>query len=293
MVLHEFIISFFTTREWASITLILLFVLLSARTRSVRRSISGVVKAFFHWKILLPIICAQLYLSIFAYVLYENELWNMTILRETMFFLFYTSISLIFKYNSNSQRIASVKGIVEDTIKATLIVEFYLNIHTFSYWIELIIQFLLALLFLLGAVNKRETQELEKTYGCTQTLFYCLSISLLIYSIYLSVEQWRENFSSQNIVSLLFPIIATLAYWPFLYILSVIKVYEEWFVRLRFRSSKEDYIYRRNTIFRKCGLNLSLINFVSRDFHMYIPQTKGQFTEDLHNSINRYINKNK
>lgn len=85
----------------------------------------------------------------------------MTILRETMFFLFYTSISLIFKYNSNSQRIASVKGIVEDTIKATLIVEFYLNIHTFSYWIELIIQFLLALLFLLGAVNKRETQELE------------------------------------------------------------------------------------------------------------------------------------
>lgn len=293
MVLHEFIIGFFTTREWASITLILLFVLLSARTRSVRRSISGVVKAFFHWKILLPIICAQTYLSIFAYVLYQNGLWNTAILRETIFFLFYTSISLIFKYNSNSQRIASVKGIVEDTIKATLIVEFYLNIHTFSYWVELIIQFLLAFLFLQGAVNKRDTQELEKTYGCSQTLIFCLSISLLIYSIYLSIEQWKENFSSQTIVSLLFPIIATLAYWPFLYILSVIKVYEDWFVRLRFRSSKEDYTYRRNAIFRKCGLNLSLINFVSRDFHMYIPQTKKQFAEDLHNSINRYINKNK
>ena len=293
MDIKDFIISFFTTREWASITLFTLFLLYSARAKSVRKSMIRVLKAFLHWKILLPIICAQIYLSVFAYVLYKNELWNTTILRETIFFLLYTSISLIFKYNSNSQRIASVKGIVEDTIKATLIVEFYLNIHTFSYWIELIIQFLLAFLFLLGAVNKRDTQELEKTYGCTQTLFYCLSISLLVYSIYLSGEQWRENFSSQNIISLLFPIIATLAYWPFLYILSVIKVYEEWFVRLRFGSSKEDYIYRRNTIFRKCGLNLSLINFVSRDFHMYIPQTKGQFTEDLHNSINRYINKNK
>ena len=293
MDIKDFIISFFTTREWASITLFTLFLLYSARAKSVRKSMIRVLKAFLHWKILLPIICAQIYLSVFACVLYKNELWNTAILRETIFFLLYTSISLIFKYNSNSQRIASVKGIVEDTIKATLIVEFYLNIHTFSYWIELIIQFLLAFLFLLGAVNKRDTQELEKTYGCTQTLFYCLSISLLVYSIYLSGEQWRENFSSQNIISLLFPIIATLAYWPFLYILSVIKVYEEWFVRLRFRSSKEDYIYRRNTIFRKCGLNLSLINFVSRDFHMYIPQTKGQFTEDLHNSINRYINKNK
>lgn len=293
MDIKDFIISFFTTREWASITLFTLFLLYSARAKSVRKSMIRVLKAFLHWKILLPIICAQIYLSVFAYVLYKNELWNTAILRETIFFLLYTSISLIFKYNSNSQRIASVKGIVEDTIKATLIVEFYLNIHTFSYWIELIIQFLLAFLFLLGAVNKRDTQELEKTYGCTQTLFYCLSISLLVYSIYLSGEQWRENFSSQNIISLLFPIIATLAYWPFLYILSVIKVYEEWFVILRFRSSKEDYTYRRNSIFRKCGLNLNLINFVSRDFHVYIPQTKKQFAEDLHNSINRYINKNK
>lgn len=288
MDIKDFIISFFTTREWASITLFTLFLLYSVRAKSVRKSMIRVLKAFLHWKILLPIICAQIYLSVFAYVLYKNEFWNTAILRETIFFLLYTSISLIFKYNSNSQRIASVKGIVEDTIKATLIVEFYLNIHTFSYWIELIIQFLLAFLFLLGAVNKRDTQELEKTYGCTQTLFYCLSISLLVYSIYLSGEQWRENFSSQNIISLLFPIIATLAYWPFLYILSVIKVYEEWFVTLRFRSSKEDYTYRRNSIFRKCGLNLSLINFVSRDFHVYIPQTHRQFVDDLNKSVEKY-----
>lgn len=288
-----FVIEFFTTREWASITLIILFVLLSAKAKSVRESIIGVVKAFFHWKILLPIICAQIYLSIFAYALYKYGLWNTTILRETIFFLFYTSIALILKYNNNDDRITSIKGIIEDTVKATLIIEFYLNIHTFSYGVELIIQFLLAILYLMGAFNKRDTKELEKTYGCTQAVFYGISISLIIYSIYITIGEWKENFASQTVISLLFPIVATIAYWPFLYLFSVIKAYEEWFVRLRFRSSKEDYTYRRNSIFRKCGLNLSLINFVSRDFHVYIPQMKEQFTEDLHNSINRYINKNK
>lgn len=288
-----FVIEFFTTREWASITLVILFVLLSAKAKSVRGSIIGIVKAFFHWKILLPIICAQMYLSIFAYALYKYGLWNTTILRETIFFLFYTSIALILKYNNNDDRIASIKGIIEDTVKATLIIEFYLNIHTFSYGVELIIQFLLTLLYLMGAYNKRDTKDLEKTYSCTQALFYGLSISLLVYSIYMSIGECKENFTSQTVISLLFPMVATIAYWPFLYLFSVIKAYEEWFVILRFRSSKEDYTYRRNSIFRKCGLNLSLINFVSRDFHMYIPQTKGQFTEDLHNSINRYINKNK
>lgn len=293
MDLLSFIIGLFTTREWASITLIALFILFSTRTKSVRGSIFEVVKAFFHWKILLPIICAQIYLSIFAYTLYKYGFWNTTILRETIFFLFYTSIALILKYNNNDERIASLKGIVEDTVKATLIIEFYLNIHTFSYSVELIIQFLLTLLYLMGAYNKRDTKDLAKTYSCTQILFYGLSISLLVYSIYMSIGEWKENFTSQTVISLLFPIVATIAYWPFLYLFSVIKAYEEWFVRLRFRSSKEDYTYRRNSIFRKCGLNLSLINFVSRDFHVYIPQTKEQFTEDLHNSINRYINKNK
>ena len=291
MELNLFIIDFFTTREWASITLIVLFVLLSSRARSVRGSISQVVKAFLHWKILLPIICAQIYLSIFAYTLYKYGLWNTTILRETIFFLFYTSIALILKYNNNDERIASLKGIVEDTVKATLIIEFYLNIHTFSYSVELIIQFLLTLLYLMGAYNKRDTKDLAKTYSCTQILFYGLSISLLVYSIYMSIGEWKKNFTSQTVISLLFPIVATIAYWPFLYLFSVIKAYEEWFVRISFASNKEKYSFRKNQVFKACGINLSLIHFVSKDFHVYIPQTQIQFVNDLKKSVEEYKTK--
>lgn len=291
MSLATFIKDFFTTREWASITLIALFILFSARTKKVRGSIFGVVKAFFHWKILLPIICAQIYISIFAYALYKNGLWNTTILRETIFFLFYTSIALILKYNNNDERISSIKGIVEDTVKATLIIEFYLNIHTFSYGVELIIQFLLALLFFMGAYNKRDTKDLAKTYSCTQAVFYGLSISLIIYSIYMSIGEWKENFTSQTVISLLFPIAATIAYWPFLYIFSVIKAYEEWFVRIYFASNKEEYGFRKTQVLKACGINLSMIHYVSKDFHVYIPQTQEQFVDDLNKSVEKYKTK--
>ena len=288
MDLLSFIIGFFTTREWASITLIALFILFSARTKSVRGSIFGVVKVFFHWKILLPIICAQIYISLFAYALYKYSLWNTTILRETIFFLFYTSIALILKYNNNDERISSIKGIIEDTVKATLIIEFYLNIHTFSYGIELIIQFLLTLSYLMGAYNKRDTKDLEKTYSCTQAVFYGISISLIIYSIYMTISEWKENFTSQSVISLLFPIVATITYWPFLYIFSVIKAYEEWFVRIYFASNKEEYGFRKNLVLKACGIKLSLIHFVSKDFHVYIPQTQKQFVDGLNKSIEKY-----
>lgn len=283
-----FVIEFFTTREWASITLIILFVLLSAKAKSVRGSILRVVKAFFQWKILLSIICAQIYMFLFAYTLYKYGLWNTTILRETIFFLFYTSIALILKYNNNDDRITSIKGIIEDTVKATLIIEFYLNIHTFSYGVELIIQFLLTLLYVMGAYIKRDTKDLEKTYSCIQALFYGLSISLLVYSIYMSIGEWKENFTSQTVISLLFPIVATIAYWPFLYIFSVIKAYEEWFVRMSFVSNKEEYGFRKNQVFKACGINLRLIHFVSKDLHVYIPQTQEQFVDDLNKSVEKY-----
>ena len=286
-----FVIEFFTTREWASITLIILFVLLSAKAKSVRGSILRVVKAFFQWKILLSIICAQIYMFLFAYTLYKYGLWNTTILRETIFFLFYTSIALILKYNNNDDRITSIKGIVEDTVKATLIIEFYLNIHTFSYGVELIIQFLLTLLYVMGAYIKRDTKDLEKTYSCIQALFYGLSISLLVYSIYMSIGEWKENFTSQTVISLLFPIVATIAYWPFLYIFSVIKAYEEWFVRMSFVSNKEEYGFRKNQVLKACGINLRLIHFVSKDFHVYIPQTQIQFVDDLKKSVKEYKTK--
>lgn len=288
MDLLSLIIGFFTTREWASITLIVLFVLLSARAKSVRGSILRVVKAFFQWKILLSIICAQIYMFLFAYTLYKYVFWNTTILQEAIFFLFYTSIALILKYNNNDERISSIKGIVEDTVKATLIIEFYLNIHTFSYGVELIIQFLLAILYLMGAFNKRDTKELEKTYGCTQAVFYGISISLIIYSIYITIGEWKENFTSQTVISLLFPIVATIAYWPFLYLFSVIKAYEEWFVRIYFTSNKEEYGFRKNQVLKACGINLSLIHFVSKDLHVYIPQTQEQFVDDLNKSVEKY-----
>lgn len=296
MRLETFIINFFTTREWASISLIALFVLYSAKSRGIRDSMVKVLKLFLHWKILLPIICAQIYLSIFAFLLYKNGLWNTTILRETILFLFYTSIALMFKYNSQNARIASLKGIVEDTIKATLIIEFYLNIHTFSYGVELISQFLLAFLFLMGTCNKQDSKELEKLYSCTQTLFYGLSVFLLTYSIYMSIDEWKDNFTSQNVTSLLFPILVTIAYWPYLYILSVIKAYEEWFVRVYFASDKNKdlYRYRKKQIIKVCKLNLDMINFVSKDFHIFIPQTQKEFVEDLQKSVRKYkLSRNK
>ena len=104
----------------------------------------------------------------------------------------------------------------------------------------------------------------------------------------MSIGEWKENFTSQTVISLLFPIVATIAYWPFLYLFSVIKAYEEWFVRMSFASNKEEYGFRKNQVLKACGINLSLIHFVSKDFHVYIPQTHRQFVDDLNKSVEKY-----
>ncbi len=292
--IKNFILDFFTPREWATFTLIGALILFSTKSKDVRNSILRFIKTFFHWKIIIPIICAQLYLFLFYYILYKLNIWNDSILREVMFFSLFTSISLIFKYSGNNDRISSLKGIIEDTVTASIIIEFYLQIYTFSYPIELLIQFLLAFFYLMGVYNKRETKDYERTYTVTQSIFYCLTVFLLVYSIYTAIKHWENNFSSQTVASLLFPIIATIAYWPFLYVFATICAYETWFVRIFFASKKDKDVYRfrKRQVIKTCKLNLRKINFISKDFHVYIPQTREEFIHDLQMSEDRYYNQN-
>ncbi len=294
MEIKNFILDFFTPREWATFTLIGALILFSTKSKDVRNSILRFIKTFFHWKIIIPIICAQLYLFLFYYILYKLNIWNDSILREVMFFSLFTSISLIFKYSGNNDRISSLKGIIEDTVTASIIIEFYLQIYTFSYPIELLIQFLLAFFYLMGVYNKRETKDYERTYTVTQSIFYCLTVFLLVYSIYTAIKHWENNFSSQTVASLLFPIIATIAYWPFLYVFATICAYETWFVRIFFASKKDKDVYRfrKRQVIKTCKLNLRKINFISKDFHVYIPQTREEFIHDLQMSEDRYYNQN-
>ena len=294
MNIKDFILDFFTPREWATFTLIGALILFSAKSKDVRNSILRFIKTFFSWKIIVPLFCAQLYLSLFYYTLYRLNIWNDSILREVIFFSLFTSISLIFKYADNNDHISSLKGIIEDTITATIIIEFYLQIYTFSYPIELLIQFLLAFFYLMGVYNKRETKDYERTYTVTQSIFYCLTVFLLVYSIYMAIKHWENNFTSQTVASLLFPIIATIAYWPFLYVFATTCAYETWFVRIFFASKKDKGIYRfrKCQVMKTCKLNLRKINFISKDFHIFIPQTQEEFIHDLHVSEDRYYNQN-
>lgn len=115
----------------------------------------------------------------------------------------------------------------------------------------------------------------------------------IAYCIYATIKSWDDVFSTDNIISLLFPMVATVIYWPFLYIYSVIAAYEVWFVRVNSSSNwnRDVYLYRKNKILRACKLNLRKIIFVSKDFHIYIPQTQMQFVEDLQKSILKYKKK--
>lgn len=294
MNISDFIITFLTTRELATITIIVVtFMLLSMKNRDVRESGVNLIKIFFHWKIMLTILIAQIYCAAFTYIFYRIGLWNVTILRESIYFSLYTSILLIFKYNNKYERLISIKVIITDSVKLTFIIGFYFNLYTFSYLGELFLQFFLALFFLLGAYNQKENIEEEKVYGFTQIILTCLMLFQIAYCIYATIKSWDDVFSTDNIISLLFPMVATVIYWPFLYIYSVIVAYEVWFVRVNSSSNwnRDVYLYRRNKILRACKLNLRKIIFVSKDFHIYIPQTQMQFVEDLQKSILKYKKK--
>ena len=93
-----FILDFFSTREWATITIIGGFILYCfVFNKGVRVSVYHVVKCFFVPKIILPILGAYVYLSFFTFFLYRLGLWSTAILRQTIFFLSVRQCCLAFQ----------------------------------------------------------------------------------------------------------------------------------------------------------------------------------------------------
>ena len=286
----KFLFDCFTTREWATFTLIGCFILFSATKKSVRNSIINLIKTLFSKKIVIPILIAYIYLTLLLLCFMWLRLWDEWMLYDSLVYIIFTAPTLIFKYVRDNNHVANIIGIIKDSISVAIAIEFYLNLYTFPYVIELLCQLFIALFVLLGIYNKRKTHEERIVYGCTQTMYYLLIILILCYSIYMLINRWSSVISHENLLSLLFPLIATLLYWPYLYLLCVYSAYETWFVRIKFASEHNERIYRnrRKSIVRVCKINLRKINFIQKRLQLFMPDVREHFDSELNKIASQY-----
>ena len=273
-------LNLFSNREIALFLWVFIIVILLSLNKPIRKSFRPVLKAFFSKRILVAVLCLLLYVSVIVFALHCIRYWDFSLLKDTVFWTMGFAFVLMFRLN-DIKRFKDFRVVLKDAFKWTLIVEFIVAFYSFSLAFEIIIFPIILLIVLMQAYSEAHTEH-QQVNRVLLTILSVIGFVIFCYSAYMTFSHSETLFSIQSGKVFLLPIILTVLFFPFIYLLSLYAIYEVLFTKLRI-FLKDDSIRRKvkGQILMVANVNIErLSNISQRVIH------ERPFTEDnLHEKI--------
>lgn len=254
----------FNNREIALlfwIALIVLAVLLS----KLRKSLVPIFKILTGKMFLIIFSLIGAYLYGIILLLQNLEVWQSSNLKDVLFWLYSVGLILVFKINEAKSN-AYFKGIFLSAIKWTIVLEFIVNLYSFSLLTEIII--VPALVFLAMTQAVAEMDEKHKMVSkFLQNVFAIAGLSIFSYSLYKTIVNFDDVLTFQNLVLFILPSTITVLFIPFVYFLALYSTYESYFIELNDKTVKKDKFKEvKKLILRVANINLDKLLRIKKNF---------------------------
>lgn len=239
---------------WTLFALIILIL-----TKPGRKFIKEVLPILFCQKFVIFYIIFLSYFGLVVYGLYSIEFWNVSFLKDTIFWILFVELPLFAKTIETAKDNHFFAKLIKENIALMAILEFLLNFWTFGLVVEIIIIPITIIIGLLSAIATR-----KKEYFSVKRLFDWV---LLVFGVVVIINIGKHIIETPNeiisIVTLkefLLPILLLILNLPIVYALALYNTYEQVFLRTKGNKVENAKIKRR--IFRFAGLYLSKITAV-------------------------------
>lgn len=195
-----------------------------------------------------------------VYILKKIGFWDYGQFRNTIWWFFGVGFINIFRAVESRDIDSFKKNIVKDNLKILLVVEFFINIYTLSFILELILFPILFLVILFASFTdvKAEYKEVNILFTTLQSI---IGFILLIYSagsLYNNLDVFHNFQLYQNFWN---PIFLSLLSIPFLYIVFTYTSYEIAFSVMSIMIKDEKTLnYAKRTAVCKFKFNINRLN---------------------------------
>lgn len=249
----------FTNRDKALLIWILVIFIYFLYDKNLRKLLSTIIIQLFTTIITLWLILMFMYISFFCYVLSRLGYWDVSLLKDTIFWFFGTAFIMFVNISQASNDKNFFKNAVLANLRFTVLIDFVINLYVFNFVIEFLMLPILVLLAGMITVlpNMKNSASTLKFLNIVLSFF---GIYLLIYAI----SHLFNNFSSfsfiENLKDFLLPLLLTFGFLPYIYFLALCILYSSVFSRIQgFTLKKKDNHYVAFTkwiIFKTCLFNL-------------------------------------
>ncbi len=211
-----------TDRELASLAWIGLAVVAGSFSRSLREGVTGIVRLVLKPVFLTPFGLLGSYVAALVGLGSLTPAWNLNLLRDTVLWFFSVGVVLMFRAVNAAKEEGWFLHQAVGTVRMTVFLEFYLNLRTFPFWGEFVLQgWLLVLILADGAVQLdriRGSTDLAKTGRVVHWLQAVTGLALLVYVAVWLAGNWTGVDWLESARELLLPGWLTLFTLPFLFV---------------------------------------------------------------------------
>lgn len=271
----------FNNRETATALWTLVFALWALRKTESRSSISGVLRAFWRFKIVASVCLMLLYVTAVVALLAAIGIWTPDLLKDTIVWFCVGAMAMMVRFATADNTDNVFRNILTDSIKVVILLEFLVNTYRFPLVVELILVPLLtfvAIIDVAASIDREHATVAKLAKGIqTATGFMILGIALnRAVSDFQNLKSW-DTFRSIALA----PLLSVLVF-PFIYIMLLISKYEFVFTRLDFGGEKERSLksYARRRIMIHAGLSLKRLQYLLKNHMVDLMHVETEFDVD-------------
>lgn len=218
-------------REGATLFLLTVGLLLTVAHPGTRSSAWAVLRSLAKPKLFVPIASLGAWIGLAIVAASRLHLWAESLTFATVAWYFTNALAWLVSPD-NSRKADFFTSKLRQLITAGVLLEMYLNLYVFRWWIEVPLQALLAALVILKTVADHEDQ-----YRPARTLFggilNVIGLGILFTVTYRVVREWRSLDAWDLFQQLAHPVWLTVWTLPYVYAFALVASYEVLWNRLR------------------------------------------------------------
>ena len=172
------------------------------------------------------------YIALVVLTLSWLEVWNASHIKDTVYWSVSVAIGSLFRISQKADDKRFIRNALVDNFKIIVILEFTVNVYTFSLPIEV---FLVPIIVTISAVlayaeYKKEHEPTAKFLG---GLMIAFGIALVSFTIHMIAEDPSSFFHAGTLTGFALPIALSILLLPFIFVLVVYVRYEDAYVRIK------------------------------------------------------------
>lgn len=205
-----------------------------------RKHLPAITRIAFSGQFLCLYAIMILYTLGIVFILYKCSLWNTSQLKNTIVWFLFSALVSFFAISKIKSENKYLKEAIKETFSYTLVTEYLIGFYTFNFWIEFLSFPIIVLIIGMFTFTDKDPRY-QSVKKLLSKLLFIIGLFLVGYTAYKLITEFDDFAVIGTLSDFLIPPILSLAFLPFIILLSKYLKYETNFARVKF-AIKDPYL---------------------------------------------------